>query len=91
MIRREFIKTSAIAASSLVIPVSLNASQEKIKLAILGTGWWGTDVLLNFALKSGHFDIVGLCDVNTVALNNAADVVVKAGEKKPELFSSYKD
>ena len=38
MIRRDFIKTGAIAAGSLMAPVPLFASQEKIKLAILGTG-----------------------------------------------------
>lgn len=89
MIRREFIKTSAIAAGSLMTPVSLFANQEKIKLAILGTGWWGTDLLLPNALASGQFEIVGLCDVDSLALKRAAGEVVKAGGKKPGLFSSY--
>ena len=91
MIRREFIKTSAIAAGALVTPITLQANQDKIKFAILGTGWWGTDLLLANAMSSGHFDIVGLCDIDEVALNNAADKVIEAGNKKPQLFASYKE
>ncbi len=89
MIRREFIKASAIVAGSLVAPIALHAKSEKIKLAILGTGWWGTDLLLTSAMSSGQFDIVGLCDIDKLALNKAADKIVEAGENKPQLFSSY--
>lgn len=91
MIRREFIKTGAIAAGSLMAPVPLFASQDKIKLSILGTGWWGTDMLLPNALASGQFEIAGLCDIDSRSLKNAADRVVKAGGKKPALFSSYRE
>jgi len=90
MIRREFIKTTAIAAGSIVAPVSLKANDKKIKLGIVGTGWWGTDMLLTNILTSKQFEVIGLCDVNELALNNAAEVVVKGAEKKPQLFSSYK-
>ena len=91
MKRREFIKTSAIAAGALTTPVPLFAIQDKIKLAILGTGWWGTDVLLPNAMASGQFEIVGLCDVDTQALHRATDAVVKAGGMKPGLFANYKE
>lgn len=91
MIRRDFIKSSAVFASSMVVPFPSSAAPERIKLAILGTGWWGTDLLLANALSSGLYEIVGLCDIDSIALNNAADVVGKAGGKKPRLFSSYQE
>ncbi|MCK4853778.1 MAG: Gfo/Idh/MocA family oxidoreductase, partial [Bacteroidales bacterium] len=91
MKRREFIKTSAIAAGALTTPVPFFTNQDKIKLAILGTGWWGTDVLLPNAMVSGQFEIVGLCDVDSQALRRATDAVVKAGGKKPGLFADYKE
>jgi predicted dehydrogenase len=91
MDRRNFLKSSAITAGSLIIPFSLQAKDEKIKLAIVGTGWWGTDILLRATISSGLFDIIGLCDVNSVLLNNAAEVVMKSGASKPALFSSYKE
>ncbi len=89
MIRRDFIKSGTIAAGSLMTPFPLWAEDKKIKLAILGTGWWGTDYLLGHAIISKQFDIVALCDVNQVALENAADKVVESGNKRPQLFSSY--
>ena len=91
MIRRDFIKSSTIAAGTLVTPFPLFAKDEKIKLAILGTGWWGTDMILAHALISNQFDIVALCDVNSVSLENAANKVVESGNKKPRLFSSYQE
>jgi predicted dehydrogenase len=91
MLRREFIKSSTLVASgAMIAPIPLFAAQGKIKLAIVGTGWWGTDLLLRNALKSGQFEIVGLCDVNSLALKNAASVLVEAGGKQPKLFSDYK-
>lgn len=91
MDRRNFIKSGTVAAGSLLIPHSLKPAQDKIKLAILGTGWWGTDMLLKNALASGQFEITGLCDIDSVALNNAAEEVIKSGSKKPRLFSAYKE
>ncbi len=91
MIRRDFIKSSTIAAGTLITPFPLLAKDDKIKLAILGTGWWGTDYLLGHALISKQFDIVALCDINSVSLENAANRVVESGNKKPRLFSSYQE
>lgn len=89
MIRRDFIKSGTIAAGSLITPFPLLAADKKIKLAILGTGWWGTDYLLGHALISNQFDIVALCDVDVIALENAAGKVVESGGNRPQLFSSY--
>jgi predicted dehydrogenase len=91
MLRRDFIKSgSLVTGAALMAPIPLFTREEKIKLAIVGTGWWGTDLLLTNALASGHFEIVGLCDVNSLALKNAAAVLVKSGGKEPRLFSDYR-
>ncbi len=42
-------------------------------------------------LLSGQFEIVGLCDVDSEALRQAADQVVEGGSNRPQLFASYKD
>ncbi len=57
----------------------------------MGTGWWANDFLLNPILKSGQFDIIGLCDVDSLALNKTAEKVVKAGGQKPKLFAFHKE
>jgi predicted dehydrogenase len=91
MLRRDFIRSGAFVAGSVMAPFPLFANAEKIKLAVLGTGWWAMTYLMPNALRSGHFEIVGLCDINSVNLNAAADLVVKAGGKKPRLFASYEE
>ncbi|MCU0450832.1 MAG: Gfo/Idh/MocA family oxidoreductase [Bernardetiaceae bacterium] len=91
MERRTFIKSSAALAGSLILPVGAHANEPKIKLAILGMGWWGTDSLLSSALASGRYEIAALCDVNREVLDRAAKVVVDAGLKKPQLFSAYRE
>jgi predicted dehydrogenase len=90
MLRRDFMKSSAILAGTLLTPVSLFADDLKIKIAIVGTGWWGTDFVLANILKSNLYEVVGLCDVNTARLKNAADIIAKSGAQEPKLFSSYK-
>lgn len=90
MERRVFLKSGSLAASSLLLPLPLMAKEGKIKLAFLGTGWWGTEMLLPNALSTDQFEIVGLCDVDSNALNRAAGGIVEAGHARPQLFSSHK-
>ncbi len=89
MERRSFLKTGALATGALMMPFSVWSKEDKINLAILGTGWWGRDILLPNILSSGRFNVLALCDVNADALQKTADVVVKAGKSKPKLYSSY--
>jgi predicted dehydrogenase len=92
MKRRHFVQScSTVVAGAAFVPFSLIPNAEPIKLAILGTGWWGTDFLLKNAIATGQFEIIALCDINSVALNNAANVVVELGGKKPQLFSAYQE
>ena len=91
MDRRSFIKSSVLAAGSLGLPLTAMGAQNKLKLAILGTGNWGREVVMKSALASGQFEIAALCDVNAESLNTAADLVVKSGAPKPRLFSSYSE
>ncbi|MCB0668354.1 MAG: Gfo/Idh/MocA family oxidoreductase [Saprospiraceae bacterium] len=89
MERRAFLKQSTLLASAWAIP-ALKTDDRPIKLGIVGTGWWGTDYLLRFAQKSGEFDIVALCDVCSVTLDNAVEKLMSAGVSKPALYSDYK-
>ncbi|MDX1906230.1 MAG: Gfo/Idh/MocA family oxidoreductase [Bacteroidia bacterium] len=91
MNRRHFLQSSAAWAGTMVLPFSLQAGQEKVSLAILGTGWWGTDMLLPRVLASGLFEVVALCDVNSLALARAAKAVTDAGAPAPRLFADYRE
>jgi predicted dehydrogenase len=91
MKRRDFIRTGSLAAGSMIITTPLMAKADRIKIAIVGTGWWANDFLLKPILKSGQFDIIGLCDVDSLALNNTAEKVVQAGGQKPKLFAFHRE
>lgn len=91
MKRRDFIKTGSLVAGSMMISTPLMAKSDLIKIAIVGTGWWANDFLLDPILKSGQFQISGLCDVDALALNSTAEKVLAAGKPKPELFADYRE
>jgi predicted dehydrogenase len=89
MNRRNFIQTSAIVGSSVILPFSAFGKNGKIKLVVLGTGWWATDYLIPNILATGNFEIAALCDVNSDSLKNAANAVQKETGYEPKLFSDY--
>jgi predicted dehydrogenase len=91
MDRRKFLKSSAVLGSSIVLPFSFPEAAIKIKIAILGTGWWGTDILLPNMIATGYYEIVALCDIHSGSLKNASDIVVNGGGKQPKLFSNYRE
>ncbi len=67
------------------------ADGDRIKMGIVGTGWWGTDYLLKYALESKAFDIVALCDVSQVALQTAIGRLAEAGAPAPVSYKTYQD
>ena len=92
MERRAFVKTSSMfTAGAWIASTPVIQSENRIKLGIVGTGWWGTDYLLKFASMSGEFDIVALCDVNQLALRNAADKLTETGAPRPALFHKHEE
>lgn len=91
MKRRTFLKSGALATGSMILPFPLFAQENKIKLAVLGTGWWARDFLMPHIMGSGQYDIVALCDVDSDALKRSAKQVTDRGGEKPALFGSYKE
>jgi predicted dehydrogenase len=90
MNRRQFIQNTGLTSLGLALSNNVFSAERKIKIAVLGTGWFGSDLLLPNALASGKFEIVALCDVNQKAFQKSLDVLQKAGLPKPVIFSDYK-
>lgn len=96
--RRNFIKnTAAVGAGiTLVTPSMLfgNQTRAKVRLAFIGTGERGRSQM-RVALNRSDVEITALCDVHQEVLDKAADMVTKAGKKKPALFTgsdyAYRD
>jgi predicted dehydrogenase len=91
MNRRDFVKSGALISTSLILPFPLMGQNSKIKIAIVGTGWWARDFLLPNLLSNGNFEVIGLCDVNTEALKTTATKLKEANENEAKLFSDYQE
>jgi predicted dehydrogenase len=90
MKRRKFIELSATGsaafASSYYLP---GFSQDrKLKVGLLGSGWYGM-VDIKAALKVGGVQVIGICDVDSAHLNSSADEIEKLQGKRPKTFKYY--
>jgi len=90
MRRRKFIEMasfgSAAAATSLYFPHSFQ--ERKIRLGLIGSGWYGM-VDAKAALKNGGVEIIGICDVDSEHLDSSADELEKLQGTRPGTFKYY--
>lgn len=90
--RRSFIKEISIAGSVLAAGPAIlaQASDKKYKTALIGSGWWGNNIL-GEAMACGECKIVALCDVDTRYLDTTYDRVVKDAGDKPKKYRDYRE
>lgn len=92
MKRRKFIEMtsmgSAAFATNLYIPTSFQ--DRKLKIALIGAGWYGM-VDMTAALKTGGVEVIGICDVDSDRLNSNADEIAKLQGPRPKTFKYYSD
>ncbi len=92
MNRRHFIEKSVIAGASfsaLPLLTSLHRT-EKYKTAIIGTGWWGTNILRT-AIASGESKVVALCDVDSNQSKKCWDELSKLTSDRPKVYKDYRE
>ena len=46
---------------------------ERVRIAVVGTGWWATEVHIPALLANADAELVALCDTNATRLNAAAE------------------
>ncbi|MBU2902163.1 Gfo/Idh/MocA family protein [Maribacter dokdonensis] len=94
MKRRNFIK----ASSASLLFTSINpygydffANEKPKKVALIGTGWYGTGDLLRL-IQVANVEVTALCDVDEHQLNTAAQLVTERQKngKKPKLYADYR-
>ena len=91
MNRKDFIRTSALATGALISrPFITYASQSKYKIALIGSGWWGTNILRE-AIKSGECQVVALCDVDDRQLKKCLEEVTKLCDDRPKTYKNYQE
>jgi len=97
--RRKFVKNLSAAGMGLTLQVPSYLTHRKnknasVRLGVVGTGNRGTHLLKILTGMEG-VDLLALCDINKSHLDNAVEVCVSSGRKKPEGYSkneySYRD
>ena len=78
MKRRNFIKNASLGSLALSSSVYVNAlpADQKLKIGLIGAGWYGM-VITKAALKVGGVEVIAVCDVDTDHLNSSADELAK--------------
>lgn len=92
--RRNFIKGASASLLFTSLPAfgfEFFANEKPKKVALIGTGWYGTGDLLRL-IQVANVEVVSLCDVDTNQLNTAAKLVSERQKngKKPKLFTHYR-
>src|SRR5439155_5122815 len=89
--RRNFIKNSVAAGLALPgFPHVLGQAPHKYRAALIGTGWWGMNIL-HTAMESGEVKVVAMADVDENQLNPAAENVEKLSGDKPVRYHDYRE
>ncbi len=93
MKRRTFTTTAAAAgllSQSSPLLAAAKKSGRKYRTALLGSGWWGMNVLRE-AMESGTVQVVALNDVFDDALETSAEEVTDLSGDKPRIYKDYRE
>ena len=92
MKRRKFVEMtslgSAAVATSLYIPRF--QADRKLKIGLIGSGWYGM-IDLKAALKVGGAEVIGICDIDSDHLAKSADELEKLQGTRPKTYKFYTD
>lgn len=90
--RRSFVKAVAGLGIASRYSSALHAEepQQKLKLGLIGCGWYGL-VDVEAAFKVGGVEVVALCDVDSEHLQSASDKVEKLQGYRPRGFKHYEE
>ncbi|MES2374280.1 MAG: Gfo/Idh/MocA family oxidoreductase [Bacteroidota bacterium] len=92
MNRKEFVKTTGLAAAALaVLPGSKlfakKAADAKIKIGIIGVGARGIGHL-DLLLTRQDVEVISVCDIDEKRIEAAKNRITKSGKKMPDFYSA---
>jgi predicted dehydrogenase len=93
MKRRNFVKQGVTASAATIFSSILYpsyAQERKIKIGLIGCGWYGM-VITKAAFKVGGVEAMAICDVDSEHLKKSADDLEKLQGKRPDTYESYTD
>ena len=94
MKRRDFLKAGiggAAALTALHPGAFAAANEDRLRVALIGTGWYGKTDLFHL-MQVAQVDVVGLCDVDSHMVDEAAELVAQRqpSKKKPPTYGEYR-
>jgi predicted dehydrogenase len=92
MTRRDFLQAGAASLAASTLPsFGVDFADQKKRVGLIGTGWYGKCDLLRL-VQVAPVDVVSLCDVDAKMLSEAADLVAtrQLSKKKPRTFGDYR-
>jgi len=87
--RRTFLKSSVGGIAVSAVPI-LRAQERKYRTALIGTGWWGMNIL-RCAMEAGASRVVALCDVDQNQLAPAIGEVNKLSGEQPKAYRDFRE
>jgi len=90
MNRRTFIKRSSLATAAVAtgFPTPLFAKEKKLKIGLIGSGWYGM-VIAKAALEAGGVEVIAVADVDSQHLSNSLNELASLQGSRPRGFSDY--
>ena len=90
MNRRSFLQKSTIGTAAMVTAFHLPAfaQNKKLKIGLIGAGWYGM-VITTAALKVGGVEVIAVCDVDSEHLKTSIDDIEKLQGSRPAGFKNY--
>ena len=90
--RRQFLSASTAASLSLAAGPFVHAvdTAKKFRTALIGSGWWGMNVLRE-ALATKRHKVVALADVDPNQLEASAEEVFDLSGDKPKPYKDYRE
>jgi len=92
MDRRRFIQRTTLGTAGMVTAFHIPAfaQNRKIKIGLIGAGWYGM-VVAKAALKVGGVELTAVCDVDTEHLKNSAAELESLQGSRPKEFKDYRE
>src|SRR6185436_8979449 len=93
MNRRDFVKAGAASlALSAFSGYAAELADEKKRVGLIGTGWYGKCDLFRL-IQVAPVEVVSLCDVDKRMVAEAAEMVAsrQVSKKKPRTYGDYRE
>ncbi len=92
MKRRHFLKQGTIGSAALYSSIHIPGftQEKKIKVGVIGVGWYGM-VITKAAFKVGGIEVLAISDVDSEHLNKSADDIEKLQGNRPSTYKAYEE